>query len=270
MAITDEIPRSRITLTYRTTVRGEPEDVTLPFRVLAMGDLSNGTSVDRKLDLDKRQLRRLDGKNLDDVMKDMGMSLQFTVKNRINPVSGGEEFEVRLPVTSTESFLPASVAKDVPRVRALLLLKKLLLEAQANFDNSKDFRNLLRTVAQSSSSIDALVKVLPEFEVYRLPATKLRLVVPPEVASVPKLEVRRTLLVPDPLGKNGEELKKDEEVVPPAQFNHAMRVKPGKYEVRSFAPGKPSWTTTVTTEHDSIAEVTVQLGDSPAPESPKA
>jgi type VI secretion system protein ImpB len=37
MAITDEIPKSRLTLTYRTNVHGEAEDVALPFRVLVMG-----------------------------------------------------------------------------------------------------------------------------------------------------------------------------------------------------------------------------------------
>src|SRR5690606_13217054 len=104
MAITDEIPRSRITLTYRTTVRGEPEEVTLPFRVLIMGDLSRGTSKDRALELDKRQIRRLDGKNLNEVMADMGMSLSLTVQNRINPKSSTESFEVTLPITSTKSF----------------------------------------------------------------------------------------------------------------------------------------------------------------------
>ena len=39
MAITDEIPKSRLTLTYRTTVSGEPEDVALPFRLLIMGEI---------------------------------------------------------------------------------------------------------------------------------------------------------------------------------------------------------------------------------------
>ncbi len=258
MAITDEIPRSRITLTYRTTVRGEPEEVTLPFRVLIMGDLSRGTSKDRALELDKRQIRRLDGKNLNEVMADMGMSLSLTVQNRINPKSSTESFEVTLPITSTKSFQPAEVAKAVPRIRALLLMKKLLLEAQANFDNRKEFRNLLREAAQSSDSIAALVKELPSFETYKLPAAKLKLAVDPELAELPKLEIRRALLVPDPLGKTPDaELRREEELLEPSQYNQAIRVKPGKHEIRAFAPGKKPWSTTVVTEHDSTVEVTV-------------
>ena len=54
MAITDEIPKSRLTLTYRTTVEGEAEEVQLPFRVVVLGDLSGGSSRDRQVDLDRQ------------------------------------------------------------------------------------------------------------------------------------------------------------------------------------------------------------------------
>ena len=169
MAITDEIPKSRLTLTYRTTVRGEPEDVTLPFRVLVMGDLSGGTSKDRKVDLDQRSIRRLDGKNLNDVMRDMNMSVRVSVPNRIDP-DKSEEMTVDLPVTSMKSFTPAEIAKNVPKIHALQLLKKLLLEVQANLDNRKEFRKLLRTLAQDKGAIASLVKELPGFENFKVPA----------------------------------------------------------------------------------------------------
>jgi type VI secretion system protein ImpB len=170
MAITDEIPKSRITLTYRTEVRGEPEEVTLPFRVLVMGDLSGGTSRDRQIDLDQRQIRGLDGRNLDAVMADMNMTLRLTVPNKINPQAAGEDLPIELPVRGIKSFSPAEVAKGVPKIRALLLLKKLLLEAQANLDNRKDFRKLVRALATDKEAIGALLKQLEGYETFRLPA----------------------------------------------------------------------------------------------------
>jgi type VI secretion system protein ImpB len=169
MAITDEIPKSRITLTYRTEVHGEREDVALPFRVLVMGDLSNNTSKDRKLDLDQRQLRGLDGKNLDAVIKDMGMSLKMTVPNKINPQEGAGEMEIDLPIKGIKSFSPAEIARNVPKLKALLLLKKLLLEAQANLDNRKDFRKLMRDLATNKDAITALKGELQGFETFKLP-----------------------------------------------------------------------------------------------------
>ncbi len=168
MAITDEIPKSRLTLTYRTTVHGEPEDVQLPFRVLVMGDLSGGTSVDRKVDLDQRALRGLDGKNLDSVMRDMKISLKLAVENKIDP-DKASDISVELPISSMKSFTPAEIAQNVPKIKALTVLKKLLLEVQANLDNRKEFRRLIRALAQDKDAVNKLMAELKDFETLRLP-----------------------------------------------------------------------------------------------------
>jgi type VI secretion system protein ImpB len=169
MAVNDEIPRSRLTLTYRTAAPGETQDVTLPYRLLVMGDLSGGTSVDRRADLDQRDVRNLDGTNLNQVMADMNMSVKFKVANRIDPERGGEELAVELPISSMKSFQPAQIARNVPKIRALLLLRKLLLEVQGNLDNRKDFRKLVRQLAQSEDAVQAMLKQLEGFESFKLP-----------------------------------------------------------------------------------------------------
>lgn len=163
MVVNEQIPKSRITLTYRTAVHGELEDVKLPFRLLLMGDLSMGTSQDRKLDLDQREIRNLDGTNLDQLMADMGMSIDLSVPNRIDP-QNTEEIAFKLPLTSMKSFSPNNVAEQMPKVRALLLLRKLLLEVQANLDNRKEFRRNLRVLAQNEAVFNNLMKELEKYE----------------------------------------------------------------------------------------------------------
>lgn len=171
MAVNDEIPKSRLTLTYRTDVKGEKEDVQLPLRLLVLGDLSNGTSKDAQLDLDQRQVRTLDGTNLNSVMEDMDTSISFSVANCIDP-DKSEELAVNLPVTSMKSFEPAQVAQGVPKIRSLLLLKKLLLEVQGNLDNRKDFRKLLRAMASDDEAVKALVSQLTGYENFKVPSPK--------------------------------------------------------------------------------------------------
>ncbi|XXF80719.1 type VI secretion system contractile sheath small subunit [Myxococcaceae bacterium GXIMD 01537] len=168
MAVNDDIPKSRITLTYRTNVNGEPVDTVLPLRLLLMGDFSNGSSVDRKKDLDQRQIRNLDGKNLNQMMKDMGMSTSFKVPNKIDP-DNAAELDVTLKIDSMKSFTPVEIANQIPKVRALLLLRKLLLEVQANLDNSKEFRGLVRELAKDKAAIADLQAKLPGFEGFKLP-----------------------------------------------------------------------------------------------------
>ena len=62
-----EIPKSRITLTYRIPQGIEKQELELPLRLVVMGNLSGSKdgknqSKDQKLDLDKRPIRRLDAR----------------------------------------------------------------------------------------------------------------------------------------------------------------------------------------------------------------
>lgn len=168
-SINDEIPKSRITLTYRTAAGGEKENVALPFRLLMMGDFSNGTSKDRTVDIDQRTIRNLDGKNLNEVIEDMGMSFTFDVENKVD--SSSSDIKVELPITSMKSFGPAEIANQIPKVKALLLLRKLLLEVQANLDNHKEFRKLVRTLAQTKGSdeLKAELAKLGDFSDFEVP-----------------------------------------------------------------------------------------------------
>jgi type VI secretion system protein ImpB len=136
-----------------------------------MGDLSGGTSKDRALELDQRNFRHLDGRNLNSVMSDMKMTLSFDVANKIDP-DKSESIAVTLPIKSMASFTPAEIAENVPKLKALLLLKKLLLEVQNNIDNRKEFRNMLRQIAESPDLAAAIREELAGFDDFKVPTGK--------------------------------------------------------------------------------------------------
>lgn len=170
MAVNDTIPKSRITLTYRTDVRGEKEEVNLPFRLLIMGDMSAGKSTDRKLDLDQRRIRNIEGSHLTEMMADMNISIETEVQNRIDP-QNGDTLKVSIPITSMRSFDPYEVAQHVPKIKSLLLLKSLLLELQGDIDNRKQFRRAMRTVALNKDNLVSLRAELGDgFSSFVLPA----------------------------------------------------------------------------------------------------
>lgn len=190
MAINDEIPKSRLTLTYRTEIDGERVEKALPFKLLVMGDLSQEVtrdaktaSAERDLDLDERVIRTLNGTNLDTVMADMGMTIGFTVPNRISSDDG--EMRIDLKIDSVRAFTPERIVEQVDELKALVLLKKLLGELQGNLDNRKKLRNMIRDfnnwrrhsrqlpeeIAAIQAELDALDSQDPESV---LAATKLR------------------------------------------------------------------------------------------------
>ncbi len=156
MPIQDNLPKSRITLVYRTTINGQREDVKLPFRVAVLGDFSLGSSTDRQADLDERKMRSVTGSNLNDLMKDMGMSVSFEVDDKVSSEGSGR-MAVELPITGMKSFHPDEIVHHVPKLKALLLLRKLLMEMQSDIDNRKELR---RTLYELFSNKEELQKLL--------------------------------------------------------------------------------------------------------------
>lgn len=171
MAIQDEIPRSRLTLTYRTTIDGALEDITLPLRILVLADFSQGTSKDRRLDLGDRPLRSIAGRNLKPLMNDMNMSLSCTVPNRIDP-ENSDTMDVSIPITSMDSFSPDQIMQNVPKLRAMLLLRQLLLEMLTNIENRKDIKKAVQELYGKPQLMDALLAKLRAFEGMRMPSPK--------------------------------------------------------------------------------------------------
>ncbi len=170
MSIQDEIPKSRLTLRYKTEVNGQPEDITLPLRLMVMGDFSLGTSKDRKVDLEERRIRNLDGTNTDSVMKDMGIKLKFSVANKVDP-ENSDDMNVEIPIESMKSFSPDEVAKHVPKLKGLLMMKKLLEEVMSNVDNRKEFRKLLNELLSNEEALSKMMEQLKGYESLKLPSS---------------------------------------------------------------------------------------------------
>jgi type VI secretion system protein ImpB len=170
MAIQDEIPKSRITLRYRTEINGAPADIELPYRLLVLGDFSKGSSKDRKDDLRERKLRSMDGSNTDAVMADMDISLKLNVANLIDEAGG--DLPVELPFKKIRSFSPDEVAKNVPKLKFLLSIKELLEEVTAEADNRSEFRALLDEVVSHPEIYQETVADLLQykFDSLRLPS----------------------------------------------------------------------------------------------------
>jgi len=169
MAVQDEIPKSRLTLRYKTEVNGTPADIELPLRLMVTGDFSGGTSKDAKVDLDERAVRNLDGTNTNDVMKDMGITLDLVVENKVDP-GNSEEMNVNLNVDYLKAFIQDQVAKQIPKLDAILTLKRVLEETLSNVDNRKEFRKLLDDLMSRPDQLELVLAELKAFEGMKLPS----------------------------------------------------------------------------------------------------
>jgi type VI secretion system protein ImpB len=155
--IQDNLPKSRITLVYRTTINGKEEDVKLPFRVVVLGDFSLGSSKDHQVDVEERKLRSVNGSNLNELMKDMKMSISFEVDDKVS-ADGEGKMTVELPIDRMKSFHPDEIVHHVPKLKALLLMRKLLLEMQSDIDNRKDLRRKLYELFSNKEELKKLLE----------------------------------------------------------------------------------------------------------------
>lgn len=166
MAVNDEIPKSRLMLRYKTEVEGELKDKELPFRMMVVGDLSQGLSKDRQVDFEERKVRHLDG-TLDSMMKDMDMELNISVPNHINP-SKSPNLDVKLKIDSMKTFQPGVIAETVPQLKSLIKLRDMVQEFESTVDNNKGFRNLIKEILRDQDSLEKIKQELPALESFKM------------------------------------------------------------------------------------------------------
>jgi type VI secretion system protein ImpB len=155
MAAKNSLPKSRISLTYDTRQPDQPKkEKELPLRLLVVGDLSGRAykpegapaPTDKPDDLESRPIHNLNKANLDAVMAKMNVSLTLTgVANHVDEAS--PPFDVTIPLQSMSAFEPGNMVDLVKPVARLLEVRKLILDLQAQVDNNKLFRRLVRELA---------------------------------------------------------------------------------------------------------------------------
>ena len=164
MAIQDILPKSRLTLRYRTDSKGSQNDIELPFRIMVAGDFSG--TMSRKLPLEERKAISFKGASVDGVIKGMRIKV---------PVTDSEGIAHEIPIDDIQSFQPENICKSVKKLDDLLEAKKLLNYLLSSLNNSNKFRMALKDLIDNPDAAAALKKVMePTYEgATKLPAKLL-------------------------------------------------------------------------------------------------
>lgn len=168
--IQEQIKKSRITLTYRTSIEGQPATVNLPLRLMVLGDFSKGNSVDATTkEIKKRPVRPISDNNFDDVMQSMKIN-NLQLNDLRCYIPGLKSLNVNLSFDSLKSFSPDEVIQQVPELRALLLMKTLLAEMSAEMTNNSEVRQEIRELYASGPQEVSYKNLPPALQVYSLKA----------------------------------------------------------------------------------------------------
>lgn len=149
MSIQDKLPKSRLTLRYRTEINGEPEDIELPLRILIAGDFSGKHT--HKKPFDERKVLSFDGKNLNSIMQKMKIKLQ---------VQDSKEDLHTIPITDVDSFRPLNVINSIKSMEDMVKAKNMLGSLLSSINNSNKFRRALTTLLEDKASLDSLKELM--------------------------------------------------------------------------------------------------------------
>ncbi len=154
MSIQDTLPKSRLTLRYRTEINGQPEDIELPLRILIAGDFSGKNTV--KKSFDERKILNFDGKNLNSIMEKM--KIQLKVKDSQDEVH-------TIPIANVDSFLPGNIIKSIKKMDDMVKAKNLLSSLLSSMNNSSKFRTALTTLlANNEAKAELKTLMAPGYE----------------------------------------------------------------------------------------------------------
>ncbi|MED8693991.1 type VI secretion system contractile sheath small subunit, partial [Escherichia coli] len=102
--------------------------------------------------------------NFNDVLADISPSVRLNVENTL--AGDGSEESISLTFRNMNDFTPEQVARQIPRLKAMLAMRSLLRDLKANLlDNvtfRKELEKILRDPALSQALRDELRALVPE------------------------------------------------------------------------------------------------------------
>jgi len=154
-----QAPKERVNIVYKSDINGVQEDIELPFRMMVIGDF---TLKADSTPLESREAIDIDKDNFASVMKAQKLGLDLSVKDRL---SGKEEKDaddvtVNLKFESLADFGPASVARQVPKLRDMLEIREAIAALRGPLGNMADFRKKIEEILSDPAEREKLIAEL--------------------------------------------------------------------------------------------------------------
>lgn len=146
-----EIPKARINLKLDVHTGGAQKKQELPLKMVITGDFSNGRETAPLSERNKININKL---NMQQVVAEFAPSVSFDVKH----THDGKETEDKIHLTfrQMKDFSPEHVARQVPRLQAMLMMRNLLKDLRANLLDDAGFRRELLEILRNPDLSDEL------------------------------------------------------------------------------------------------------------------
>ncbi|NQY62599.1 MAG: type VI secretion system contractile sheath small subunit [Alteromonadaceae bacterium] len=170
MAIQDDksMPKSRVTLRYRTEINGAPEDVTLPLRILIAGDFSGFDGPDgtnpkvgeydpdqnmKRASLDKRKI--FDARKIIDLKEEIDAQSSSNDPINVNPLMKLLNINIEgRKFRSLDDFSPDKILENSGvEIKNRLETRRLFSEVKSNLSNNKRYLSVMEELLSDKENI---------------------------------------------------------------------------------------------------------------------
>ena len=146
-------PKERVNIVYRTTIGDVKEDVELPLKTLILGDFTG--KVDER-PLEEREPINIDKDNFNEVMKAQGITLNFSVPNKLSD-NPEDELDVNLKIEAINDLGPEAIALQIPELQQLLELRDALRALKGPLANVPEFRKKIQQLIKDETAREKLL-----------------------------------------------------------------------------------------------------------------
>lgn len=137
----NEVPKARINLKLDLHTGGVSKKTELPLKLLVTGDFSNGQET---VPLSERVKIDVNKNNFSSVLSECSPKVNLTVENTL--AGDGSEENISLTFRDMKDFTPEQVARQMPRLKAMLAMRNLLRDLKANLLDNQAFRKELEKI----------------------------------------------------------------------------------------------------------------------------
>lgn len=128
-----QIPKGRINVKFEVDTNGQKQEVSLPYKVMYLGDLGGDTP---KAALKEREPVVIDHDNFDEVLKEHRPTLALDVVDHVSGVPD-QKFNINLDFQSLDDFTPDRLLEKVEVLKALKARRDALAAIRYPLDNGR-------------------------------------------------------------------------------------------------------------------------------------
>lgn len=156
MSKQSESPKERINVTYKPATGDQSAEIEIPYKITVLGEFN--PDEEAKPVEDKKAIK-IDKNNFNDVLKHQGLSLEFSVADRLTDEEDAS-LNVKLDINSMKDFSPESIVENVAELKKLMELRESLIALKGPLGNVPAFRKAIESVVGDAQERDKLLAEL--------------------------------------------------------------------------------------------------------------